>query len=455
MRTLFRRIAPATLLAFALACSPPRTISEPAPAQAPRPRNLVVPLVEHHQHLAGPAAISVFEPGPPPPDVALPAELRELIERREALSAGNKPAEVYTEDVLILDVSEGEDHWVRGRPAAHSMAMDYGSASRFFAKSFGIDGSSAFIAGVVRGPGSADELMHFAFMLRKTTSGWQIATEYATPKPPLEFEEPVSAETVIRVLDDAGIARAVVLSNSYWLAGGAVAAADEYERVRAEHDWMMAEVARHPARLIPFCAVNPLRSYALAELERCAGLPGVRGIKLHFGSSGIDVTNASHVAALQGFFRAANDRKMALVVHLWPGRSYGRRHAEIFLNDILPSAPDVTVQIAHLGGAGRYAHDDAVEVYANAITANDPRMKHVYFDLATVVDETQSAARLELVARRIRQIGVERILFGSDTPGATRVPPLQSWATFRRRIPLTDQELAAIADNVAPYLRTQ
>jgi predicted TIM-barrel fold metal-dependent hydrolase len=122
------------------------------------------------------------------------------------------------------------------------------------------------------------------------------------------------------------------------------------------------------------------------------------------------------------------------------------------LSEILPSAPDITIQIAHLAGAGRYAHDDAVAVYADAITAGDPRMKNVYFDVATVVDETQSAARLELIARRIRQIGVERILFGSDTPGGNRTAPLQSWATFRRRMPLTDDELRSIADNVAPYL---
>ncbi|MGH7574762.1 MAG: hypothetical protein ACREM1_06500, partial [Longimicrobiales bacterium] len=53
-------------------------------------------------------------------------------------------------------------------------------------------------------------------------------------------------------------------------------------------------------------------------------------------------------------------------------------------------------------------------------------------------------------AEHIRQVGVERVLFGSDM-----VPPpaLEPWITFRSRVPLTETEFRAIADNIAPYLR--
>jgi len=216
----------------------------------------------------------------------------------------------------------------------------------------------------------------------------------------------------------------------------------------------VSEVGRYPDRLVAFCGVNPLRTYAVREVERCAALPHVRGIKLHFGNSRVDVKNPQHVDAVRRVFAAANAHHLALAVHLWTlDKSYGAEHARIFLERVLPAAPDVTVQIAHLGGAGRYAYDDVTAVFADAIAAHDARMAHVYFDLATVVTETQSSETLSLIARRLRQIGLERILFGADTPILDRPTPMVAWATVRRRLPLTDDELRTIAGNVAPYMR--
>jgi hypothetical protein len=42
---------------------------------------------------------------------------------------------------------------------------------------------------------------------------------------------------------------------------------------------------------------------------------------------------------------------------------------------------------------------------------------------------------------------------GADAPTFERPAPLQAWATTRRRLPLTDDELRIIAGNVAPYMR--
>ena len=58
---------------------------------------------------------------------------------------------------------------------------------------------------------------------------------------------------------------------------------------------------------------------------------------------------------------------------------------------------------------------------------------------------------MELATGRLRQLGVERLLSGSDLD--PEVPPKRAWTTFRVMLPLTDDELRAIADNVAPYLR--
>jgi predicted TIM-barrel fold metal-dependent hydrolase len=155
------------------------------------------------------------------------------------------------------------------------------------------------------------------------------------------------------------------------------------------------------------------------------------------------------VEKVRRVFAAANERRLAIVAHLWVDENYGREEAEIFLNQILPMAPDIPVQIAHFAGGGPGYTDEALAVYAEAISADDPRTKNLYFDVATVADR-QSDQVLQTFAQRIRQVGLHRVLYGTDlAPPTAR----QSWMTFRTTVPLTEDEIRTIAGNVAPYLR--
>jgi predicted TIM-barrel fold metal-dependent hydrolase len=218
-------------------------------------------------------------------------------------------------------------------------------------------------------------------------------------------------------------------------------------------------VAQHPTRLRAFCGFNPLKEYALAELVRCAGNPHLRyGIKLHFGNSDVQLEDPAHVAQLGHVFRAANEHRMAILVHLRASlsqnRPFGAAQAQIFLEKLLTLCPDIPVQIAHLAGTGP-GYDDppadrAMAVFAEAVERGDPRTRQLWFDVATVVDQNISPANAELVARRIRQVGVERILYGSDAALGDNLRPREGWAAFRQ-LPLTNEEFAQIANNVAPY----
>ncbi len=230
--------------------------------------------------------------------------------------------------------------------------------------------------------------------------------------------------------------------------------ADEYSKVKSENDWTAAQVARYPGRLIAFCGVDPLRDYALAEIDRCSRNGYLRtGLKLHFGNSDVDLDNPEHVRALQKVFAAADRHGMAVTVHLHANidhrRPYGTREANLFLTQILPYAPHVMVQIAHLAGGGDFddpGADEALSVFANALAAHDERMSHVYFDIA--VSNWQS--RKDLIAARLRQIGIERILFGCD--GAwTDFKPVTCLAAYRQ-LPLTPEEFRTIDRNTPPYL---
>ena len=270
----------------------------------------------------------------------------------------------------------------------------------------------------------------------------------------------IGARDVIALLDSAGIRHALVLSVAYTWGKASRASVDgEYDHVKAENDWTAQQVSQYPDRLRAFCSFNPLKPYALDELTRCHDNPQLRhGVKLHFGNSDVDLANPENVSKAKRVFEAANRYGMSIVVHMRTSldlrRRYGADAARVFLNELLSAAPDVPVQIAHLAGSGGYdsTTDSALSVFADAIARHDPRMKNVWFDATTVVRRGMSPDDLQRIAARIRQLDVERVLYGSDAATSPLAYPKAGWEAFLR-LPLTEAEFAVIANNVAPYMR--
>jgi uncharacterized protein len=267
----------------------------------------------------------------------------------------------------------------------------------------------------------------------------------------------VTASNLIDMLDAAGIRRAVVLSTAYGPVKGPPAT--EADRVRAENDWTAKQISKFPTRLIGFCGINPMKEFALAEIERCSAIRELHyGIKLHFGNSDTDLGDAAKLAKVQAVVAAANRHRMAIAIHMHPSishrRPYGAREAEIFLNQVLPMAPDVVVQIAHLAGPGGFdsPSDEALQVFIKAIQHRDSRMKRVYFDISGVAGVDDWRGHKSLIVQRVRQIGIQRILWGSDGAFGGGLTPVEALAAFRE-LPLESSEVDAILANVAPYLR--
>lgn len=269
----------------------------------------------------------------------------------------------------------------------------------------------------------------------------------------------VTARDLIALLDSAKIHSALLLSVAYMFSNpNRPPVPDEYARVKAENDWTADQAALYPDRLRAICGINPLRDYALSEIERCAADPRLRhGLKLHFGNSDVQLDNPEQLEKVRQVFLAANGHRMAIVVHLHASvtmkRPYGTAYARTFLNDVIPVAPDVPIQIAHLASSGDFDEPgvaEALDVFAKAIADKDPRMRNVYFDMSGI-SGMADPARATRIAARIRQLGVERILFGSD--GAVNGnSPLATWTAFQK-VPLTDREFRVIAGNVPPYMK--
>jgi predicted TIM-barrel fold metal-dependent hydrolase len=270
----------------------------------------------------------------------------------------------------------------------------------------------------------------------------------------------ITAQDVIGLLDKAGIRRAALLSTAYSYGRPGKEPPDEYAKVKAENDWTAAQAALFPKRLVAICSFNPLKEYALDELDRCAKSPNLRhGIKLHFGNSDVQMENPEHFEKLKRVFQAANTHRMAIIVHLRASiskkRPYGPEQARAFL-ELLSFAPDIPVQIAHLASSGP-GYDDppahsVIKVLADAVAKNDSRTRKLWFDVASSAHPTNSAEVSELLVNLIRQIGVKRILYGSDAAAGNNLQPREAWEAFRQ-LKLSKKEIKTIAGNVAPYFR--
>ncbi len=264
------------------------------------------------------------------------------------------------------------------------------------------------------------------------------------------------ARALLSELDSAGIRKAVVLSVGYSFADERKKLTDPDRLTREENDWTSGQVASSDGRLIGFCSANPLRDAALAELERCLGLPAMRGIKLHFGNAGISLRDSAHAARLARVFALAERLRAPVLVHMRArgGSNYGAEDARLFLDRLVAVAPSIEIVVAHLGysGPGYPDADSVMAVFGEVTERGDSRMRNVYFDVATDVTEETTPANAALVARRIRQIGPSHVLYGSDLspPGGSIG---SGWRIFRERVPLTADEMRTIAGNVTRFAR--
>jgi predicted TIM-barrel fold metal-dependent hydrolase len=276
-------------------------------------------------------------------------------------------------------------------------------------------------------------------------------------------QEPIPADSVIQILDASGIEKGVLLSSAYLLGSPFIDVTDAYEKVRAENDYTARQASKYPKRLIAFCSFNPLAGYAMKEMKRCAESANLEGIKLHLANAQFDFHNREHIRTLEEVFQEAARLDVPILIHLGTGPDYGYREARIFIDEVLASAPDVTVQIAHMAGGGSPPEDSArkspMRAFVDASAKQPDLMEEdVVFDLSASFRSPAGhegdtlrtiQAFNERLARQIQDIGLDHVVFGSDWPSLPE--PGRSAETLRSI--LDPQTVASLFDNRAPYVR--
>ncbi len=282
---------------------------------------------------------------------------------------------------------------------------------------------------------------------------------------PDEVKLATTADEAIAALDAASVERGVVLSIAYMFGSPLLELEDEYAKVKAENDHVAEQVAMFPDRLIGACSVNPLADYAFEEIERCADDPRLRALKLHLANSDVDLRDPAHVARLASVFQNLQRLQLPTVVHVRNGEEYEAEDARIFVRDVLSQAPRLPVQIAHMAGWGGYdsSTDAALGVFAEALADGRLNPQMITFDVAAVVFQPEAAGADTALARqvresnqtlaeRIRQIGLERVVFATDWPSwpptrDVRLKIDQNARLLEMALPLRPEELAQIFAN--------
>jgi predicted TIM-barrel fold metal-dependent hydrolase len=175
-------------------------------------------------------------------------------------------------------------------------------------------------------------------------------------------------------------------------------------RLERRNAWT-CNLARENPSLIPFINLDPLQDEATmtAELLDKVNNHGARGIKLHPGSQWFYPNDRR----LWPAYRSAQDMKLPVIFHagrFMSPETYSRPNNFV---EVLESFPDLTLVMAHIGIG---YEDEAIAL------ARD--YSNLLFDCSAIIGSTSPDGGVteERLTAIIKEIGVERVMFGSDFP---------------------------------------
>lgn len=192
------------------------------------------------------------------------------------------------------------------------------------------------------------------------------------------------AESMVRNMDRCGIDRTIVSTTTGFTADFVMG-----------NTIMLQSVKFHKNRLYGACQVNGhYPELSMNELERCFQEKNVVMIKIH----PLLTKCALNAKQLQPVYRYASDRKLFILVHTWlDGDPYGSQ--DIFAQ-VAREYPEIKWIMGHSGGP--YGSRHAVELAAE--------IPNIFLDI------TLSMCPARQIEYFVKEIGSERILFGTDNP---------------------------------------
>ncbi len=221
------------------------------------------------------------------------------------------------------------------------------------------------------------------------------------------------------------------------------------DKMMRENDHVLEAAKKYPQRVKAFFAVDPLKEFAINEMERCYGLNPNTGLKLHFNTSQVYLTEPEHRNKVKKVLAKSAEYQIPVLLHFdnWHPK-FGQRDMEILVDTILPEIPPVEIQIAHFGSSGGFNQKtkDIIDTYLALKNQNRIPAKHrIYFDISAVALDEDSEGVSKLINAEFKELnryidllGIENIVFGTDYPLYNGKQYLK---ILRDRVHLSDVEL--------------
>ena len=289
---------------------------------------------------------------------------------------------------------------------------------------------------------------------------------------PILLGEDHSAQVILSWLDQAEFQKATILSAAYLWASPHISPPKENveQLIREENHWTALQQALCPERLRGLMSFSPLDTEAaLREMARCDEKEGLKGIKLHFDANGVDLMNPEHLRRVRPVFQEAARRQLPVLLHYGikddpeePG-GISPEALDLFLEEIFFKAPGLKMQFAH--GIGLFSRDTEAS-FRRLITRRREHREiayNVWIDISAALVDQATAEYYEgllsatpeeefrRIAERLREFGMERVLFGSDFDASPTLNPRDYSRFVRENLPLSPEEMERLFTNPGPF----
>lgn len=229
---------------------------------------------------------------------------------------------------------------------------------------------------------------------------------------------------------------------------------DEYLRLKQENDFLFQSAKKHEDRVKPFFAIDPLKNYAIDEIQRCIKINEKSGLKLHFSSSQVYLTEPEQLQKIKSVFEIASENKLPILLHFdnWHPK-FGRPDIELLVDEILKDIEQIELTIAHFGTSGGFNQktkkvlNTFIEFYE---TDRIPKMHKIKFDISAVALNKDSEGVEKLTDEEFKELkiycdklGYDKIVFGTDYPLYNSE---QYYNILSEKLNLTKSELKQISE---------
>ena len=243
---------------------------------------------------------------------------------------------------------------------------------------------------------------------------------------PAGLEQQMTPDKVLSLLADKRLHRLAVI---------VIAPRDDIEGTRKQNDQLFALVKQHP-QLVAVPSVHPLDGEAaLTEMARVKGL-GAKMLKIHQNTQGFDLADP----AVDALFKKAAELDLPV---LFEGTFTLDPRTVAKVVELAMKNPKTKMVMAHMGAA------DFRQVSVIAILGKYPWFpRNIYFDMSASVAFLADSPDAPMFAWTIRQVGVDRVMFGSDFPIGS---PAESLDAFQK-LGFSPKEAAQILKGTASSL---